>query len=810
ETDANAALRSAVAARQGEYANVRYWGDDYRAYVHPMSELPWTVITFRDKRGMRAVNTETLTIAMIFLLSIFGPLLLLFVCLVLLLRPRYRAPWLWPDALRVDAYVELAATYAVLGAIALALLLRLHDVVLLLFPFSFLPLVLLVTYLYLRRSGGQARRIAVAALAAVCAVAVTALVWRGDGALPAVVTAVLLLLLIARPALRPDDLDRRERRRARATALPLCYIGCAFLLLLLVSVVPTAAFFKAAQEMELDSYVKRQQMSLARELADRWWRVSGEFSDLRGAGKLRARTARWNEMLDRYADAAPGFIRDGSPRPVFDTSVEFLGGDPEMPPDDDTGRHFPELVEPILPNYSRASVNTRELVHDRASDGRWWWTRDGARLSLVMRRDGDVPPFRITSRVPHMLSMRPGQLDAAVIGLGIVALLVLLFVAFSVARFIGRRLFVVDLVQPLAPGQGLIGLRHVICHPCDEAAAKRLFHDYTRIDLRDEAGLALAREAPQSLDFDTAVFIDGLGFECASGERSELVRALLERLTRQGDRTVVIRPTSLNVVTRALLRGEHAREWSTLLSSFVWVNWSQVVTSPVRGVTLSGAMPVFDGDETISQKPAPVWWRRLSSLSGFDSYVEQLTDARRAIARTLRQETEHDAYLQSVVAGLGTDATTREQVLDEISERAEEYYEALWGTCSPQEQVVLMQLAQTGLVNQKTRRDIRRLFARGLVLRDPQLRLFNETFRRYVLARGAGSAVADQLDTNLGGDAWSRFRVPFFAAVAVVMLFFFTTQRQTFDSTVALVSGLAASLPVFVKTLSGLGARRES
>ncbi len=53
-----------------------------------------------------------------------------------------------------------------------------------------------------------------------------------------------------------------------------------------------------------------------------------------------------------------------------------------------------------------------------------------------------------------------------------------------------------------------------------------------------------------------------------------------------------------------------------------------------------------------------------------------------------------------------------------------------------------------------------------------------------------------------------RFRVlPFFAAIAVVMLFFFTTQRQTFDATIALVGGLTAGLPTFLKTLSGLGQR---
>ena len=83
----------------------------------------------------------------------------------------------------------------------------------------------------------------------------------------------------------------------------------------------------------------------------------------------------------------------------------------------------------------------------------------------------------------------------------------------------------------------------------------------------------------------------------------------------------------------------------------------------------------------------------------------------------------------------------------------------------------------------------------------------NETFRRFVFGQCTTSALAQQLEQNLAGDAWNRFRVPFFAAIAVVMLFFFTTQRQTFDATIALVGGLTAGLPTLLKTLSGFGQR---
>ena len=57
------------------------------------------------------------------------------------------------------------------------------------------------------------------------------------------------------------------------------------------------------------------------------------------------------------------------------------------------------------------------------------------------------------------------------------------------------------------------------------------------------------------------------------------------------------------------------------------------------------------------------------------------------------------------------------------------------------------------------------------------------------------------------GDAWNRVRMPFFAGVVVILLFFFGTQRELFDSTFAVVGGLAATIPALLKMLSSFGER---
>jgi len=800
ETDEDPSVRSAVAARQEEKMNIRYLGEDYKAYIRPMKKLPWTLITFREKQQMRMLNTEALLITLICIFTV-ALAIIAFIAFVLLLRPRYRAPWLWPDPKRVAAYGELAVAYVFLLAAALVLLLTFGGGALLLFPFPFVPLVLVVTYLYLRPKRRGAKWFFFAGVDLLCMALLIVLMWRADNlsVMPNVAASILLMLVGIRAIVRRTDAKTAEPGREKQIALPLRYVWAAFLLLLLTSAVPTAAFFKAAYLLEMDSYVKWMQIKLAGDLNLRWWRIKAEFNEKRGAGKAAYLESRWSRTTsDIYAKG------------MFDTRVVFLRRDQrdtlEPPPGAASAPVFPEFLESILPHYSEASVNTRELVHDHSADHIWWWAREDDQLVLAMKNRVSERPFKIVSSVPRLLpAMNQMALSPSPALLVALALLALCGIGFAVARFIARRVFLVDLVHPLALSQGYVGLRRVICHPCDDDSALRLFRDFKKIDLTTEAGRALAATAPQS--FETAVFIDGVGHPFSDGEDAKMLRGLIDRLTRNTDRTVVIRPTALTVITRSCLQGTDADGWRETLAPFVWVNWSQVITTANK-VTLSGPMPAYVGDAELPRKKSR--WRALYAFAGFDTYFEQFTDPRGAIDRTIKEETDGDPYLETMVTGWTADATGRDQVLDEIGERAEEYYSALWYTCSPYEQFVLMQLAQTGLVNFKARRHVRRLLARGHIRRDPQLRLMNETFRRFVLAQSATSNLAAELETNLAGDAWNRFRVPLFASVAIVLLFFFMTQRQMFDSTLALVTGLAASLPAFINMVSRFGNRSSS
>ena len=143
-----------------------------------------------------------------------------------------------------------------------------------------------------------------------------------------------------------------------------------------------------------------------------------------------------------------------------------------------------------------------------------------------------------------------------------------------------------------------------------------------------------------------------------------------------------------------------------------------------------------------------------------------------------------------------------EQLLIEMGERSENYYQALWESCSSEERVVLGQVATERLVNEKSSQTVRSLMARGLVERRPYFDVMNETFRRFVLTRPSDQDVT-QLQSQHG--TWDNVRWPFLLLVGATAAVFFGTQRELFQQTIGIVTAVAATLPTLVKVVSFVG-----
>jgi hypothetical protein len=99
--------------------------------------------------------------------------------------------------------------------------------------------------------------------------------------------------------------------------------------------------------------------------------------------------------------------------------------------------------------------------------------------------------------------------------------------------------------------------------------------------------------------------------------------------------------------------------------------------------------------------------------------------------------------------------------------------------------------------------------ARGLVRREPHFVLMNETFRRFVLSSFSRSEVAD-LEENSTTSAWDAIRWPFLALLVGSLAFLFVTQHELFNTTVGVITAVAAAVPAIVKMANIFGERRAS
>jgi hypothetical protein len=157
--------------------------------------------------------------------------------------------------------------------------------------------------------------------------------------------------------------------------------------------------------------------------------------------------------------------------------------------------------------------------------------------------------------------------------------------------------------------------------------------------------------------------------------------------------------------------------------------------------------------------------------------TETLVEIGRRIGR---RENNIEAYRWDEVVGFVLDA-------------AEPYYRSIWQLCSREEQLVLIQLAQEGLVNPKRIEIIKHLARRRLVSVDPRFCLMNESFRLFVRAAESREHITawEQVPTHT---AWARLGTPLYALAAVIIGILLFTEQEMFTSIVAVATGAAGAL----------------
>lgn len=763
ETDNNRRLRAQVAAHSADGLSINYWGAQYRAFVKPMALPGMYVVAMAQTERAWAINREWLIVTLTLLAAYL--VLWLLIALATLARD---AAWVWPDPRRRENYrlVSIVCAWLLLGA-AIAAAFGDRD----------------------------------------------ALVAAGVG-LP-LVGWLAAAWLLRKPLKRGIDDTRETLFRYSLTAA---------LVLTVSGAIPGALLFLASYRLHTWSYIKNSQSIIANRLADRYDRLTEAY--LHGDQQNPKKPMAWHagSVVDR--DVYVDFL--------YNTSVARASAE-DMNHTDARSGHRAEhhatdlllwLLEDRLPYYSEASVEWRELLHDKSDDESWTSSRSGKALGHVEGKftaRGRRLPLTLTSWVPSITYAPPIVNDesapatakpsngirvnrASVITTGSVPvtqgkksardswLLLplsgagLFALAWGLVQVFNRRVYLVGITQPLwACGSMAKNAGQNVLVLCDAASKTKQLDGLTPLALgpivREPDFKAAWIKALFDLDRkndDGSVLIADFDdkLDDTRGMKRKLI--LLEELVSDQSRKVV-------VLSQVSLRG-----------------LSDSVRHAAGGG--SGSADVLERWKRIVK--ALVIVERRAAENGC---ADPTSRSSRAVSFLLDERDSHPFVTRICDDLLQSDAVeggqlTRAQAFDELAERTAQFYRGLWTSCSEDEKVVLGHVARHGLANASVRSVVRQLLGRRLLKADPAFRPMNETFRHFILTRECLKQV-ESLENAEGPSAWDRLRAPLGIAVLGGGIFLFATQKELYNAIFGLVTAAAASVPTLIQTVGKLVGR---
>ena len=133
-------------------------------------------------------------------------------------------------------------------------------------------------------------------------------------------------------------------------------------------------------------------------------------------------------------------------------------------------------------------------------------------------------------------------------------------------------------------------------------------------------------------------------------------------------------------------------------------------------------------------------------------------------------------------------------------------YHSLWNNCTQQEQYLIYDLAEDGLLNSKNLPDIYNLLLKGIMVeKNGRLKLFNHSFQNFVL-----SVISPQQALEIEHEAkmeggWANSQLPIIMIIFGLLLFLFVSQQNVFNYLIGWVTAALGSIPLLTRALAGFG-----
>jgi hypothetical protein len=790
-------LLTAIHARTSALLMERYQNHDNRMLIRPVNDLPLFIVTFEDNDYNKTSNGQVLGLSLLLILAFFG-----FVCLqAFLLRllkwkttrlqsKKFLFEWLWPVSARHEAYHQ-----AFLFQVGLALLLLIFAPLsgpLGTFLIFLLSSVFTCTFTYLKidqqyeAEGGtrwhrffDARNRWLVVTAFTLALLLNLLAsWALAPLIFFLFEACAVLLLLAFTSPRLIFWKFSDFRRS--------YIAHQLSLLVITSILPAIFFFRVAYNKEQEFTIREGQLHFARELNEK--SVSGKTYGITGSA------------------TSPGPETDVYAYPFHGTTIHDTAQQVPFSHYEDLFEH---VAEELRPAYNHIITSNRGLMKVPA-DSCWHWGRTAEdQLSLsymdLQKSPGKgVDTLVITSTLRYFQLPNPFygglQVRAVVFWAGLLLLLVILA---ALIRFIAEKVFAMNFFRASEYSDSMEELAQtphylervnvfIVGTPYSGKSAwlgRTFTHGagHAFIDLVDLSTGATLQELMDKCAPATLVIIDHFEYGNNNIDIQEKKLSLLEAVFRDKEKRILV----MSAVHPLTFLEECRKLYASLRAD-------------------ADAKPESDRYRHDLDR-----WNRI--LGGFYKvYFPIHASAAEKAGHTgniLDRECDGNSFLvrikpfirASLRGTLGSPASTHiyeEGVILKIQNVARTYYNSLWLSLTSEEQYVLYDAAQDGLLNTLNRDAITLLLNKGILTYRDRFFLMNESFRNFILTEvSAEKAYRLEKDVNPDG-TWKKFKTPLVLILMAIALFVFYTQQEIFNSVVASVTTFITGIPVLIKLIS--------
>jgi hypothetical protein len=779
ESDSSKELYAAIFSHAQSSLRINYSGVDYQAVVMPItgiSQAPWSLIVYRDLTSLRTLDLQAMTMAStLLLLLLAGPAVVMTVWCVDR-RPRLAPDWLWPNPQRKAIYQYQVWAYTLLIILFLFLGFRPSTeesvIACAAVPYTAWLLTAWCYRLYPSPVGERVESTRRWFIPVLTGFSVIVLLGEIVSRWSHLRELTFLLGVAGIAAVPLFDQPRRylswkwnrwflvgetvgedsgqtvaeelEHRAFYATGL--------FLLVLLLGVLTPMALFHASLRVERRLLIKQAQLQLLSTLDQHQMRIENQFAagergDAKDSGFYLDATA-WQKM-----GLNPPFSSDADLLMVPHApslTREFYSG------------WFRRLIYLLHHDYNQTAAEMLGVIQDSNSANLgsdspdWIWTDEESTISLRWHR---VQPQAEDSGRESDLIIRTGvpafSSSDALIGACVAAAVMLIMG--SLFRGLARKLFpsrfaAARTAGPREVAESILDGRSVVCL-VPLASTWQLPAPKWTIDLAFEAS---GPEWAELLDLNrvpvgTLVEIQHFEYRTNDPKVDNQKFVLLRRLTERGNTQIAV---VMNVDVSPL---DYRR-------MFPGLDVIDLREDP------SSWLAVYEG-------PArDLLWKECGPLPGLWPIGAQLTK------------------------DIGTESVHSESaVVSEILERAEQYYRTLWRECSNEQKFVLTQLAEDGLLNAANARAARQLVRQGLIVKDPQFRIANESLRNFLTNAASPELLQGWLRESRQGDWRKAIGDALFTTMIIVGVFLLATQNQLWQSSAAYVTAAFGALGTFAK-----------